>query len=185
MSRDTTKIKCPECAGTGVAIGGVCLRCYGNGRCYPDEKTGNPDESKAPVSKEQSSRTTACCRNGSPWCKKEGLCVSCERDSLRAENEKLKDELASINTPEIKDFMVAVEREAKHQRLKWGSEHDAGKADVDWLWLLGYLAGKAIHAPTPEKALHHIITSAAACLNWHSAKLGIYTAMRPGIEPPK
>lgn len=89
-----------------------------------------------------------------------------------------------INTPEIKDFMAAVEREALHQRLRWPSQHDAGKADADWLWLLGYLAGKALHAKTPEKALHHIITTAAACLNWHAAKLGTHTQMRPGIEPP-
>jgi hypothetical protein len=42
------------------------------------------------------------------------------------------------------------------------------------------LAGKVINKP--EKALHHIITTAAACLNWHSAKLGTHNKMRPGID---
>jgi hypothetical protein len=87
-----------------------------------------------------------------------------------------------LATPEIADFLVAVEREALHQRDRWGSEHDAGKTDADWFWLIGYLAGKAIN--NPEKLLHHIITTAAACLNWHAARLGTHTAMRPGIADP-
>lgn len=88
----------------------------------------------------------------------------------------------ALNTPEIRDFIVAVEREALHQRERWGSEHDAGKFDSDWFWLIGYLAGKAIRPDTaPEKQLHHIITTAAALLNWHAAKMGAHTSMRPGI----
>jgi hypothetical protein len=86
----------------------------------------------------------------------------------------------AINTPEINDFLKAIENEALHQRDRWGSEHDAGKTDADWFWLVGYLAGKVINKP--EKALHHIITTAAACLNWHSAKLGTHNKMRPGID---
>lgn len=89
----------------------------------------------------------------------------------------------ALNTPEIADFLVAVEREALHQRDRWGSEHDAGKTDADWFWLIGYLAGKAINKP--EKLLHHVITTAAACLNWHAARLGTHTAMRPGIADPE
>lgn len=88
-----------------------------------------------------------------------------------------------INTPEIHDFIQAVEREALHQRERWGSDHDAGKTDSDWFWLVGYLAGKALNKP--EKALHHIITTAAACLNWHAHKMGASTSMRPGIGPDK
>lgn len=103
-------------------------------------------------------------------------------EQLQKRNTDLCAQLATLNTPEIHDFIVAVEREAKHQRLRWGSDHDAGKADADWFWLIGYLAGKALHKP--EKQLHHIITTAAACLNWHAAKLGTHTGMRPGIEPP-
>jgi hypothetical protein len=92
-------------------------------------------------------------------------------------------DLAVINTPEIHDFIVAVEREAKHQRLRWPG-HDEGKKDTDWFWLLGWLAGKAVHTTEPTKQLHHIITTAAACLNWHSAKLGISNVMRAGIADP-
>jgi hypothetical protein len=106
-----------------------------------------------------------------------------------------------INTPQIMEFMTAVQIEAIHQRERWGIEHDAGKTDADWFWLIGYLAGKALHAgdkppdainpdsipprPIVTKQLHHIITTAAACLNWHAHKIGDSTRMRPGIEPPK
>lgn len=85
-----------------------------------------------------------------------------------------------LSTPEIHDFIVAVEREALHQRDRWGSDHDAGKTDADWFWLIGYVAGKALHKP--EKRLHHIITTAAVCLNWHAHAIEMFTKMRPGIE---
>ena len=65
-----------------------------------------------------------------------------------------------------------------------GSEHDAGKAPADWFWLVGYLAGKALHAHAAgdtTKAEHHIITTAAALANWHLAMFG-KTDMRPGID---
>lgn len=55
---------------------------------------------------------------------------------------------------------------------------------ADWFWLLGYLGGKALHAHgagNAEKAEHHIITTAAACANWHRAVFG-KTDMRPGID---
>jgi hypothetical protein len=94
--------------------------------------------------------------------------------------EGLEARFAAINTPEIADFLKAVENEALHQRDRWGSDGDAGKTDADWFWLVGYLAGKALHKP--EKVLHHIITTAAACLNWHAAKLGVHIRMRPGHE---
>jgi hypothetical protein len=93
-----------------------------------------------------------------------------------------RERLDSINTPEIQDFIVAVENEAKHQRIRWEASHDSGKTDADWFWLIGYLAGKALHKP--EKQLHHIITTAAACLNWHAAKIGVSNSMRPGIADP-
>lgn len=101
---------------------------------------------------------------------------------------------AKLNTPELHDFAKAVVLEAAHQRDRWGSDHDAGKTPADWFWLVGYLAGKALHAivegqratgaPT-EKALHHIITTAAVLANWHAEVEGTHTRMRPGIEPPK
>lgn len=89
---------------------------------------------------------------------------------------------ALINNPHTADFVEAVKSEAAHQRERWSVEHDAGKTDADWFWLIGYLAGKALHKP--EKQLHHIITTAAACLNWHANKTGASTSMRPGIAPP-
>jgi hypothetical protein len=54
---------------------------------------------------------------------------------------------ALLNTPELLDFAKAVQLEAAHQRARWGSDHDAGKTDADWFWLIGYLAGKALHNP--------------------------------------
>lgn len=121
-------------------------------------------------------------------------------DALFAQVEALR---AKLNTPHTADFIEAGRVEAAHQRERWGTEHDAGKADADWFWLVGYLAGKALHAlgrfrslhstggdgpavtQVKEKALHHIITTAAACLNWHAHETGTDTSMRPGIEPPK
>lgn len=102
-----------------------------------------------------------------------------DQDHIDAENYR------RINTPEIADFLSAVHNEALHQRERWGTQGDAGKADADWFWLIGYLAGKAIRPDTtPEKRLHHIITTAAACLNWHGARVGAYVDMRPGIAEP-
>ena len=91
---------------------------------------------------------------------------------------------AIINTPQSDNFLRAVSTEAEHQRQRWGSEHDAGKAPADWFWLIGYLAGKALHSHAVgnvEKAEHHVITTAAACANWHRGMFG-KTNMRPGID---
>lgn len=82
-----------------------------------------------------------------------------------------------INNPHTADFLEAVRLEAAHQRERWAADHDAGKTDPDWFWLIGYLAGKALNKP--EKQLHHIITTAAACLNWHMART-VGNTMRPG-----
>lgn len=109
--------------------------------------------------------------------------------------------LKQLNTPELHDFARGVVLEAAHQRERWGTEHDAGKQPEDWLWLAGHLSGRALahqkeavrqaqqghrdHAEFNQgKALHHLITSAAAMANWHAAISGANTAMRPGIEPP-
>jgi hypothetical protein len=103
---------------------------------------------------------------------------------------KLEGELAEanakLNTPELHDFSAAVVLEAAHQRDRWGASHDVGKAPQDWFWLLGYLGGKALRAHLDgdtDKALHHCISSAAACANWHAAITGTHTQMRPGIDP--
>jgi hypothetical protein len=91
-----------------------------------------------------------------------------------------------LNTPEILDFSKAVVLEAAHQRERWGAKKDEGKTDADWFWLIGYLAGKALHGPenTPEKQLHRIITIAAASCNWHAQVLG-KCDMRPGLSEEK
>lgn len=91
-----------------------------------------------------------------------------------------------VNTPTLHSFREGVMLEAIHQRERWGSTHDAGKTPADWFWLVGYLAGKALHAQNggnTEKALHHTISTAAALANWHAAIAGDHTAMRPGINP--
>lgn len=88
-----------------------------------------------------------------------------------------------INTPHTAEFLEAVRLEAAHQRERWAADHDAGKTDADWFWLVGYLAGKALHKQ--DRQVHHIITTAAALLNWHAAKTGADTRMRPGIDPAK
>lgn len=98
---------------------------------------------------------------------------------------ELRELRTQLNTPHTTDFLEAVRVEAAHQRERWGVDHDAGKSDPDWFWLIGYLAGKALRPDnTPEKRLHHIITTAAVCLNWHAHATGVDTRMRPGIEPP-
>ena len=107
-----------------------------------------------------------------------------KRDALRMATER--DEAnARLNTPETRDFARGVVLEAEHQRQRWGSDHDAGKTAPDWMWLLGYLVGKAVQADKDgdlDKMRHHIITSAAALANWH-AQLDGQSNMRPGIIP--
>jgi outer membrane murein-binding lipoprotein Lpp len=108
--------------------------------------------------------------------------ISAHVRTLQAEVERLN---ALINTPHVDDFVEAIRVEAAHQQERWKSDHDAGKSDADWFWLLGYLAGKALRPGALEKKLHHVITTAAVCLNWHAHLSGARTGMRPGIEPPK
>lgn len=105
-------------------------------------------------------------------------------ETLQAEVTRLR---GLINTPHTHDFIEAVKLEMPHQRERWGTSHDAGKTPADWFWLVGYLAGKALHALVSgniEKAKHHVITTAAALGNWFLAITGESTTMRPGIEPP-
>ena len=109
------------------------------------------------------------------------LCGIIDRLSAALEAER-----AKVNTPHTVNFIEAVKLEALHQRRAWGTSHDAGKTDADWFWLIGYLAGKAINpSASAEKRLHHIITTAAVCLNWHAHRTGADTRMRPGIVPPE
>jgi hypothetical protein len=57
-------------------------------------------------------------------------------------------------------------------RERWGEDHDKQKEAPDWFWLIGYVAGKALSAwkaGDTDKLRHHIITTAAACSNWHAS----------------
>lgn len=89
---------------------------------------------------------------------------------------KLVDEVSRlndlINSPEVIQFMVGVQREQAHQRVRWGSAHDREKSAEHWYWLVGYLGGKALRshiAGDLDKAKHHTISSAAALYHWHTA----------------
>jgi hypothetical protein len=102
-----------------------------------------------------------------------------------------------INVPGTDDFVEAVRMEAAHQIERWGQDDRQFKTDFDWLWLMTYLAGKAlfgkenrvarliadhcradaanwtahlipdVNVDGRKKYLHRIITIAAATLNWH------------------
>lgn len=74
------------------------------------------------------------------------------------------------DNPGVLNFLSDAQKEAWHQRERWGEEHDAGKTDLDWFWTLGFLSQKAAQAAILEdydKALHHTISSAAMLANWH------------------
>lgn len=76
---------------------------------------------------------------------------------------------ALIGSPHVDEWFEAVRIEAAHQVDRWGSAHDAGKTPLDWFWLIGFLAQKAVHASQSGdafKAKHHTISTGAALLNW-------------------
>jgi hypothetical protein len=90
-----------------------------------------------------------------------------------------------INTPELADFVKGVKLEALHQRERWGAAHDRSKSAENWFWLVGYLAGKALHATIAgdrEKALHHTISAAAALSQWHAAISTDQTGSGRGVD---
>ncbi|MEO8391188.1 hypothetical protein [Polaromonas sp.] len=106
-----------------------------------------------------------------------------EYDELTAAKAELDRLDALINTPEIDSFLRAVHLEAVHQVERWGEASDRAKRPADWFWLVGYLAGKALHAVTSGdkgKAQHHCISTAAALYNWHCAITGADVRMSPG-----
>lgn len=73
---------------------------------------------------------------------------------------------AAINNLITEEFLKGVEVEAAHQRNRW-KETDPYKTDVDWFWLIGYLAGKALSTESDlDKKKHRIIALAAAAANW-------------------
>ena len=73
-------------------------------------------------------------------------CVALEErekalDASRATVANLRD---AIDTPQTDDFLEAVKMEAAHQVERWGEDDRAKKDDLDWLWLIVYLAGKTL-----------------------------------------
>lgn len=77
-----------------------------------------------------------------------------------------------VNRPHTDNFLEATRLEAGHQIDRFGAAHDRDKSAENWFWLVGYLAGKCLHAVVTgnkAKALHHTISTAAALLNWHEA----------------
>lgn len=104
--------------------------------------------------------------------------------STQNETALQRDELLRlINSPEVDNFLRGVHLEAIHQVNRWGTATDRAKRPADWFWLVGYLAGKALHAAiagNTEKALHHTISTAAALYNWHAAIKGYDVRMAPG-----
>lgn len=92
-------------------------------------------------------------------------------EGLEVENAELK---RLLNTPEFLNFGKGVILEAAHQVKRWGPAHDRNKGPLDWFWLIGYLAQKVVvaqQAGDRNKALHHTISTAAVCANWHAAIL--------------
>ena len=85
-----------------------------------------------------------------------------------------------VDTPPVDEFLDAVKVEAAHQIEVWDEPHDRQKRTADWYWLIGYLAGKALHFP--EKRRHHIVSSAAALYNWFKAETSRPTYSKPDTE---
>ena len=105
-----------------------------------------------------------------------------EASILREKVEKME---ALLNSPHIDEWFDGVRAEAAHQVERWGSDHDAGKTALDWFWLIGYLAQKAVHASMSGddfKAKHHTITTGAALLNWFRRMTGDASLMRHGLS---
>jgi len=90
-----------------------------------------------------------------------------------------------INSPHVDEWFEAVRIESAHQVERWGVDHDAGKTALDWFWLIGYLAQKAVYASLAGddfKAKHHTISTGAALLNWFRRMTGDTSLMRPGLS---
>lgn len=99
--------------------------------------------------------------------------------------QEIRDTRQLFNSPRIDEFIEAVRIEAAHQVERWGTPHDGGKRNEDWLALMLYLLGKATKSQyhgDMDKLKHHVITTAAACLNWFRALSGGDNRMRPGID---
>lgn len=74
------------------------------------------------------------------------------RADLRKAQARIAELEALINNAEIDGFLRGTHIEAVHQVERWGTAHDRARRPADWFWLVGYLAGKALHSQTNEAA---------------------------------
>lgn len=117
----------------------------------------------------------------------DGLVVARQLVEAKVRIEELEKRLleaqAVYDGPLVDEWVDGVRKEAAHQVVRWGTEHDEGKDPEAWFWLLGRLAGKAVDAARRgdlAKALHHTISSGAVLLNWHARLKAAGTLFRPG-----
>lgn len=145
------------------------------------------EEAKVTIAKQHEVFTADLTAINADACEQRDRAEAAERQ-LAEKDARIAELEGAINAPEIHYFIKAVQLEAVHQRKRWGTEHDAGKEAEDWLWLCAYLATKATQAHRygdQNKYLHHIITCAATCLNWHANATGMNTVMRAGVDGGK
>lgn len=110
-------------------------------------------------------------------------------DSMGLELEETRANLAQAmklwDGPETEDFLEAVRKEAAFQVAKWGVSHDRAKQPEDFVFLVGYLGGKASQSQKDgdlEKAKHHTISSAAVLFNWHQRLCAGHGQFQPGSD---
>lgn len=92
---------------------------------------------------------------------------------------------ALTQSPEIRNFLHGVVAEAAHQIERHGTNADAGKEPRDFIFLVGYLLGKAdeaIKQDDEDRARHHLIAAGAVILNWWRRDFGDLLA--PGLTRP-
>lgn len=110
-----------------------------------------------------------------------------EKLLAEARLESVEEYKRSLDVPELEDFTKGTILEAQHQRQRWGDEHDTQKDPEEWFWLVGYLAGKGLHAQRAgnmEKFKHHLVTGAAVLANWHARTVAELRALAGSSGPP-
>jgi hypothetical protein len=78
---------------------------------------------------------------------------------------------SAFDDPVIDDFIEGLRIEIPYQQHVWNVE-DAGKSISCWIRLIHHLTAKIGESDwnhKPDKAKHHIITTAAALANFHAA----------------
>lgn len=77
---------------------------------------------------------------------------------------------ATINHPEIEDFLKGVQLEAAHQTLRWGIENEESSPPHHFILVMNKIIGKMacdIFDFDSEKFKHHVIAVAAEMFNIH------------------